>query len=106
LRFRFNPRASRDLARLYAFLEPVDPAAAARAVRTILLGIRSLVQFSDRGRPVPGNARELIIPFGSGKYIVSLSSLPPEGSHCSPPHLALAREPRLTCAHMPAPIGP
>jgi plasmid stabilization system protein ParE len=70
LRFRFGTPASRDLLRLHAFLAPLDPDAAARAMQTINQAIRGLDQFPDHGRPVSDGARELIVPFGAGEYIV------------------------------------
>jgi plasmid stabilization system protein ParE len=70
LNFKFTDPAAADLDRLYRFLEPVNPSAAARAILTITQAVRRLDQFPNRGRPAPDGARELIVPFGSSEYIV------------------------------------
>ncbi|MEJ0043077.1 MAG: type II toxin-antitoxin system RelE/ParE family toxin [Rhizomicrobium sp.] len=69
--FIYTPQAWRDLDRLYAFLVPVNPSAAARAIDRIVRRIQSLDRFPGRGRPsvFPG-ARELMVPFGQSSYIV------------------------------------
>jgi plasmid stabilization system protein ParE len=69
--FHFAPEAWGDLDRLYAFLAPINPGAADRAIDKILRAIRSLDHFPERTRPsaLPG-ARELVVPFGQSNYIV------------------------------------
>jgi plasmid stabilization system protein ParE len=68
---RLTSFANRDLLRLVDFLAEVNPAAALRAHDTLEAAIRSLDEFSERGRPGPEpGERELIVPFGSGAYVV------------------------------------
>jgi toxin ParE1/3/4 len=68
---RLTSTANRDLARLVDFLVDKNPAAALRAYDTLEAAIRSLDEFSERGRigPAP-DLRELIVPFGSSAYVV------------------------------------
>jgi plasmid stabilization system protein ParE len=103
--FFIVPDAQRDLDRLYAFLLPVNPDAAARAINLIMERIWTLDQFPDHGRLAPDGARELIVKFGAGEYR-PLQALSGGARNKGPAHLALPREPRPTCAHMPAPFGP
>jgi toxin ParE1/3/4 len=66
-----SPAALDDLQRLHTFLVGVSPAAAERAIATLVRAIESLDMFPDRGRPsVMAGARELIVPFGRSAYIV------------------------------------
>jgi plasmid stabilization system protein ParE len=59
------------LVRVVDFLAERYPAAALRAYDTLDAAIRSLDEFSERGRPGAGqDLRELIVPFGSGGYVV------------------------------------
>jgi toxin ParE1/3/4 len=68
---RLTSIANRDLARLVDFLADRNPAAALRAYDILEEAILSLDQFSERGRPGPEpGQRELIVPFGSGAYVV------------------------------------
>ena len=78
MNFFIVPDAQRDLDRLYAFLLPVNPDAAARAINLILERIWTLDQFPDHGRPAPDGARELIVKFGAGEYIVRYRHYPAE----------------------------
>jgi len=70
-RVRLTSPANRDLTRLIDYLDVRSPAAALRAFETLEAAIRSLDEFSERGRPgsEPG-LRELIVRFGSGAYVV------------------------------------
>jgi toxin ParE1/3/4 len=68
---RLTSAANRDLARVVDFLADRNPAAALRAYDTLDAAIQSLDEFSERGRPGPEpDLRELIVPFGSGAYVV------------------------------------
>jgi len=67
---RFSPDAADDLDRLAAFLVDKSPAAALRAVGAITHGAESLETFPERGRPLEGGLRELVIPFGRYAYVV------------------------------------
>ena len=66
------PEALADLERLYDFLVDKDPAAAARAMRTIDSGADSLEAFPELGRPIGDDTgrRELFVPFGAGAYVL------------------------------------
>jgi plasmid stabilization system protein ParE len=65
------PAAAADLARLHAFLEGKNPAAADRATGVLVAAMQSLDTFPERGRPCgPPNLRELIVPFGSSGYVL------------------------------------
>jgi plasmid stabilization system protein ParE len=59
------------LAWVVDYLAVRSPSAALRAYDTLTTAIKSLDEFSERGRPGPEPAlRELIVPFGSGAYVV------------------------------------
>ena len=65
-----------DINRLRAFLADKNPAAALRAVTTIVAAIQSLDMSSDRGRPTGTvGVRELIVPFGRSAYVLRYSHL-------------------------------
>ena len=70
MRVRVSTEARQDVQRLFAFLGGRDAAAARRAADTLEEAIKSLSDMPDRARPGPGPYRELIVPFGSGAYIV------------------------------------
>jgi plasmid stabilization system protein ParE len=70
-RVRLTSVANRDLVRLIDYLDVRSPSAALRAYDALDAAIRSLDEFSERARPGPEpGTRELIVPFGSGAYIV------------------------------------
>ena len=62
--------ARRDLTRLRAWLAPMTPAAAERAVQILVTAARSLAEFPERGARIRANLRELIVPFGSSGYVL------------------------------------
>jgi addiction module RelE/StbE family toxin len=68
----WTPAALRDLRRLHDFLAESSPSVAQRAIRAIRLGISSLAQHPESGRPIeellPGY-RELVIGFGQSAYV-------------------------------------
>ena len=66
------PDAKADLQRLYDFIRPHNPQAAARAVEAIILGVDQLAEFPEAGRPWEPDLdfRELIVPFGARAYVV------------------------------------
>ena len=68
----WTPYASRDLTRLYDFLEPKDRKAAVRAIKTIQQRLRLLITHPAMGRHVhdsPFDHRELVIDFGQSSYV-------------------------------------
>ena len=63
--------AAADIERLRAFLIDKNPAAASRAVATLVNAIESLEILPERGRPSGiANMRELIVPFGQSAYVI------------------------------------
>lgn len=71
-RLVWTPYASRDLSRLYDFLEPIDRNAAIRAIKTIRHRLRLLTMHPEMGRPINETLlerRELIIDFGQSSYV-------------------------------------
>ena len=66
------PEARADIQRLFDFLLERDPAAAERAVRTIQLGSKSLLEYPSVGRSLDDETgrRELFVPFGAGAYVI------------------------------------
>ena len=62
--------ARRDLTRLRAWLEPMTPATAERAVQTLVAAARSLAEFPERGARIRANLHELTVPFGSTGYVL------------------------------------
>jgi plasmid stabilization system protein ParE len=62
--------AAADLARLHDFLADKSPAAANRAAAALIVAIRSLDTFPERGRPFGSNIRELVVPFGRSGYVL------------------------------------
>jgi plasmid stabilization system protein ParE len=64
--------AARDIDRLRDFLKSKNPLAAQRAAKRILEGVNILTDNPAAGVPVEEllDYRELILPFGSGEYIV------------------------------------
>ncbi|HEX8168421.1 MAG TPA: type II toxin-antitoxin system RelE/ParE family toxin [Beijerinckiaceae bacterium] len=65
-----SARAERDVERLWAFLASRNPRAADRFLHEIERAYRSLGDFPERGRPVRGRFRELVLPFGRGAYVL------------------------------------
>ena len=66
------PEAVSDIARLKDFVEEKPPQAAQRAASRIRQATEILKSNPEVGRPVEGltSFRELLIPFGSGNYIL------------------------------------
>ncbi len=66
------PEAARDIARLRAFIQEKNPLAARRAASRIKQASQILRENPEAGRPVEEvfPFRDLIIPFGSGNYIL------------------------------------
>ena len=71
MRLVLSRAAAADIERLRAFLHDKNPAAAERAVDTLINAVDTLTTLPNRGRPsgIPG-VRELIVPFGQVPYIV------------------------------------
>ncbi|MDZ7809381.1 MAG: type II toxin-antitoxin system RelE/ParE family toxin [Arhodomonas sp.] len=68
----FAPAALRDLERLREFLQPKDPAAAARVANAILQGVQALEEQPFIGRPIdglPGEFRDWLVEFGDSGYV-------------------------------------
>lgn len=66
------PEAARDVARLRAFIQEKNPQAAQHAASRIKEAAQILTENPEAGRPVEEVLpfRDLIIPFGSGNYIL------------------------------------
>jgi plasmid stabilization system protein ParE len=66
------PEAARDVARLRDFIQEKNPQAAQRAASRIKEAAQTLRETPEAGRPVEELLpfRDLIIPFGSGNYIL------------------------------------
>ena len=66
------PEAARDVARLRDFIQEKNPQAAQRAASRIKEAAQILRETPEAGRPVEELLpfRDLIIPFGSGNYIL------------------------------------
>jgi plasmid stabilization system protein ParE len=57
--------------RLRRFLEPHGASLSDRAINTLFAAAHSLADQHERGRPaVRPSYRELVVPFGSGAYII------------------------------------
>ena len=72
-RLFWTPHASRDVARLHAFLAPHNRDAARRAVRAIRQGVQALSARPEIGRPVDeptGEFREWFVRFGASFYVI------------------------------------
>ena len=71
-RLVWSAQSTRDLRRLYDFLEPKDRKAGVRAIATIRQRLSVLAKHPASGRPVdeplPGR-RELVIAFGQSSYV-------------------------------------
>jgi len=69
----WSRQATNHLAELRKFLRRESPPAAMRAGQSILAGVRQLRQFPASGKPAEDSIagmRDLIVPFGSGGYVV------------------------------------
>lgn len=66
------PEALDDLKRLQAFIEPHSPAAAIRAINTLIEAAKTLQQFPEKGRPwdTVDGFRELPVRFGAKGYVI------------------------------------
>ena len=66
------PEAARDVARLRDFIREKNPDAAGRASERIKGGAQLLQENPEAGKPVKEALpfRDLLIPFGSGNYIM------------------------------------
>ncbi|ATQ43028.1 type II toxin-antitoxin system RelE/ParE family toxin [Caulobacter mirabilis] len=69
-RVRLQIAARLDIERLGDFLSEWSDSLAERAVATLYDAVNSLQTMPDRGRPLTGPLRELVVPFGKGAYIV------------------------------------
>jgi plasmid stabilization system protein ParE len=72
VRLIWLPEARDDLKRLYEFIHPYSPDAAARAVQRLVTSVESLIDFPQKGRPwaVDPNFRELSVSFGARGYVI------------------------------------
>lgn len=66
------PEAQDDLERLHDYLLEKAPAAAERAIMTVLAGADELFELPEIGYPLGDGTRrrELVVPFGAGAYIL------------------------------------
>jgi len=66
------PEAIADIQRLRQFIQPHNPTAARRAAQRIKEAAKRLQEHPASGRPVKGlpEVRDLLIPFGSGNYVL------------------------------------
>ncbi|WP_286271255.1 type II toxin-antitoxin system RelE/ParE family toxin [Thalassotalea hakodatensis] len=66
------PDAVTDLMRLRKFIQEKNPNAAKRAASKIKEGALTLMSNPESGRPVEGlsSFREILIPFGTGNYVL------------------------------------
>lgn len=69
---RWRPRAIVDIERLHVFLNKKDSTAARQAAYAIFKAIALLETTPRIGRPMPDDTRrrELIVPFGTGAYVL------------------------------------
>lgn len=68
---RLRPSAEADLLRLAEFIVEKNPRAATRLTDKLAQEIRSLAEFSERGRPSQREGfRELIVRFGRSRYVI------------------------------------
>jgi plasmid stabilization system protein ParE len=65
-----SAQAERDIDRLHDWLFERSPAAAVRLIALLEESFESLAQFSDRGRLIDDQIRELIVPFGGSSYVI------------------------------------
>lgn len=67
---RVTAQADLDLDRLVDFLIDANPSAARKAAAVIRKAIVSLEALAERGRPIPGGLRELVVRFGRRAYVI------------------------------------
>ena len=68
----WSPGALKDVQRLYRFLAPKSPRAAARAIQTLRKSLRVLAEHPEIGRPAPDmdpEFREWPIGYGESGYV-------------------------------------
>jgi plasmid stabilization system protein ParE len=70
VKVKFLHSAYRDIERLHDFLESKNPDAADRASETLFEAAASLEAAPKKGRPITGNLRDYIVPFGNAAYIM------------------------------------
>ncbi|NVK43808.1 MAG: type II toxin-antitoxin system RelE/ParE family toxin [Oceanospirillaceae bacterium] len=73
----FTPAAIQDLERLREFLQPKNPAAAERAAKAIIQGVKALGEHPRIGRPVddlPEEYRDWLIDFSDSGYVARYRS--------------------------------
>lgn len=73
------PEALEDLRRLRDFLRAYNPTATRRAAQRIRAAAQRLRDYPELGKPVMDlpEFRELMIPFGSGNYVLRYRQLGP-----------------------------
>ena len=72
-RLIWTPSASKDVARLHAFLASKNRDAARRAISALRQGVKTLATHPEIGRPaagMPAEFRDWFIPFGQSGYVV------------------------------------
>ena len=69
---KWLPDAHTDLRRLYEFIEPHSPRAAAKALETLIAEAGKLADFPERGRPwgPDHQYREWPVRFGAKGYVI------------------------------------
>jgi plasmid stabilization system protein ParE len=76
LRLVLSSEALEDFERLRVFLAEHNPHASTRAASAIIDAAESLLDFPRRGAPcLVHGARELLVPFGSGAYLMRYAIL-------------------------------
>jgi toxin ParE1/3/4 len=69
---KWHPGALDDLKRLYAFIEPHSPAAAKRAIVTLIEATDQLAEFPEMGKPwdLEMDFRTLPVRHGARGYVI------------------------------------
>jgi plasmid stabilization system protein ParE len=71
LKLVLSSEALGDFERLRVFLDNHNPHASIRAAEAIIHAAEALLDFPQRGAPSQAHgARELLVPFGSGAYLM------------------------------------
>jgi plasmid stabilization system protein ParE len=70
VKVKFLHAAYRDIERLHEFLESKNPDAADRASGALFEAAASLENAPKKGRPISGDLRDYIVPFGNAAYIM------------------------------------